>query len=197
MFSLGESLLAQIPKSIDVKPGISLSNQSWYKDNNKQSSNNPYYAGLFVSVNLEFMQHKWMSILAEGGFTMKSYTSSGNNSLDYVYLSPLFKARMEFGKFIPYLFLGPRIDFLLRTKVERESGSPEPLNKYIYGLMYGIGLEYIFWPFGISLGFHQQNDFNNIADYINSVGVEHELKQNTFVINLGLKAYFGDKGSSK
>lgn len=192
----GVALQAQIPKSIEVKPGISLTKQYLKGDSEQNNKDNTYYPGFYVGVNAEFLQHKWMSILAEGGFTMKSYTST-NNSLDYVYLSPLFKARMEFGQFIPYAFAGPKIDFLLSTKAEREAGSHQNLNKVGVGVIYGLGLEYNFWPFGIVLGFHQQYDFNDITDYTDSEGIGYTLKQNVFVINLGLKAYFGNKANSK
>lgn len=197
LLTSGVAMQAQIPKSIEVKPGISLTKQYFKGDSEQKNKDNTYYPGLYVGVNVEFLQHKWMSILAEGGFTMKSYTSGGEQSLDYVYLSPMFKARKEFGSFIPYVFVGPRIDFLLRTKAEREYGSKEYLNKSIFGLIYGLGLEYNFWPFGIVVGFHQQYDFTNITTHVDTDGNETGLKQNTFVINLGLKAYFGNKAKSK
>ncbi len=101
-FFLCSIIEAQIPKSIEVKPGISLNKLIWDLGDKDYNPDKHYHPGIYVGANAEFIHHKFFSILAEGGFTMKSYSHGGedNPSFDYIYLSPIFKARKEFGKFM-------------------------------------------------------------------------------------------------
>jgi hypothetical protein len=188
VFYLSLVIEAQTPKSIEVKPGISLNKLIWDLEDKDYTPDKHYHPGRYVGVNAEFIHHKFFSILAEGGFTMKSYSHGGedNPSFDYIYLSPIFKARKEFGKFIPYIFAGPRIDFLLTPESEPDYYyKKEEMNKVFIGFIYGLGLEYKFSSYGVALGFHQQIDFDN------------NPTQNTFIIFLGFKVYLKKKDKLK
>ena len=67
-------LQAQVVKNIGIQPGIVWAKQSWdYKDVNIEN-HLLYRTGFHMGVNLEFLQHEYFSILAEGGFIEK-----GNN----------------------------------------------------------------------------------------------------------------------
>ena len=171
---------SQVPKSICVKPGISTAYMH-YNDGKTHT-----YAGSFyVGVNLEFMQHKYFSILAEGGFASKSD--------HFVYISPLFKARMEFGKFIPYVYAGPRLDFVVTTYSQRQTGSYEKYNISVFGLSYGAGLELMFWHFGYVLGFQHQYDISNVLNESKISSEDSNYNHSTLIFSLGMKAYFGKK----
>ena len=186
----GNTLIAQVPKSITVKPGIVLAKQKWESVDNTYTEDNKYLEGMYVGVNLEFFQHKYFSMLAEGGFTMKTCNKYySNKSLDYVYLAPMFKARLEFGSFIPYIYFGPRVDFLVTKSFELVMPF-EYLSKVIFGLTYGIGLEYRFMPFAVVIGFHHQYDFTNAYEVEGTVASQKSFKYNAYVISLGMKVYF-------
>lgn len=171
---------SQTPKSICVKPGISTA----YMHNN-DGKTYTYPGSFYVGVNLEFMQHKYFSILTEMGFATKSD--------HFVYISPLFKARMEFGKFIPYVYAGPRLDFPLTTYSQRQAGYIEKFNFCVFGLSYGVGLELMFWPFGWVLGFQHQYDISNVLNEskINPENINYN--HSTLIFSIGMKAYFGKR----
>lgn len=171
---------AQVPKSICVKSGISQANML-IEDGSTIHWDGSFYLG----TNLEFLQHKYISILAEGGFVSKSD--------HFVYLSPMIKGRVEFGKFIPYVYVGPRLDFVVTTKSQRVGGSYDDYNFCVFGLSYGIGLEYYTGLFGFVAGFQQQYDITNVLNGDASSSGLGNWKHNTFIFSLGLKAYFGKK----
>lgn len=198
IFCLSSVIKAQTPKSFEIKPGLSLAKQIWDFSDIDYGVDIKYHPGMYVGINAEFIHHKWISILTEGGFTVKILNEGPKTySLDYVYLSPLFKVRKEFGNIIPYIFAGPRIDFLLTPEAEEYFFTKQSFNKVIYGVIYGMCLEYMFSPFALSLGFHQQIDINNSLDKEYSFNNQVSFKQNTFVLFLGLKVYFQKKPKSK
>ncbi len=112
----------------------------------------------------------------------------------YVYLSPMFKVRKEFGGFVPYVFIGPRLDYQLDYPSDLFSKeSATYFNDFIFGMTYGLGIEYMFGSFGVGLIFQNQYDFtlayhHELEDgYISGL----DIKNNAFILDLGLKFYFG------
>ena len=173
-------LHSQVPKSICVKPGLSYAYM--YADNDKIYD---YPGSFYVGANLDFFHHKNFSLLIEGGFVTKSD--------HFVYISPMFKTRWEFGRFIPFLYAGPRLDFVLLTKPQRDSGANDIYNFCVFGLASGIGLEYHFFPFGFVLGFANQFDITKVLneDKLSPDAVNYN--HNTLILSIGMKAYFGTK----
>ena len=172
---------AQIPKSICLKPGYAFTKPI---ANDKEITRDiGYYEGFYIGVNLEFIQHKFLSILAEGGFVTKD--------LDYVYLAPMLKGRFEVKSFVPYLFAGPRVDVLITTKENK--GFRDVFNPIGLGISYGAGLEYFVHPFGFVLIFQHQYNFSD-AEKMNRTGPnDQNYNYNTFCISLGFKTYFGKR----
>lgn len=202
---------AQVVKSIALKPGIAWANQDWEYQNMSVTDINEYRTGIHVGVNAEFLQHKFLSILAEGGYIEKGLqmevdvttpdlpegtgeTKVLKTSFMYIYLSPIVKARLEFGGFTPYVFAGPRADFYLSNKSDWDWSIEDDLNKVIFGMIYGIGIEYIFGSVGVAAIFSQQLDFSMAYDQNppNSIGLK-SIKNNAFVLDIGVKYYFKKK----
>ncbi|MCD4724680.1 MAG: PorT family protein [Bacteroidales bacterium] len=209
IFMATAALQAQVVKSIGLQPGIVWAKQSRdYKDISIEDYLS-YRTGFHMGVNLEFLQHEYFSILAEGGFIQKGNKMEVNvstpeglltgetkifkTSIKYAYLSPMFKLRKEFGGFVPYLFAGPRIDYQLSYTSDLLAGLENDLNKLIFGLSYGLGLEYMFGPVGVAAVFQHQYDLSKLY---NKEAVEGEytglsIKNNAFVLDLGVRFYLG------
>ncbi len=210
IFMATTALQAQLLKSIGIQPGIVWAKQSWdYKDISVED-NSLYRTGFHMGVNVEFLQHEYFSLLAEAGFIEKGNnleveittpdTPDGTGetmiiktTIRYAYLSPMFKARKEFGGFVPYLFAGPRIDYQLSYTSDLLAGLEDDLNKFILGLSYGLGLEVMFGPVGVAAVFQHQYDLSKLY---NKEAVEGEytglsIKNNAFVLDLGVRFYFG------
>ncbi len=210
-FMCGGFLQAQAIKSIAVKSGIIWATQKWdYKDIDLDYSSE-YRTGFHIGVSAEFLQHKYFSILTELGYTQKGYKielpivnpgqPEGNLGtmvlkyrFSYVYLSPMFKIRKEFGGFVPYVFIGPRLDYQLDYPSDLfHEGSAGQFNDFIFGMTYGLGLEYMFGSFGVGLIFQHQYDFTLVYHQEpaegNNTGLD--INNNAFVLDLGMKFYFG------
>lgn len=211
MMLTGIALLeAQVVKSIALKPGIVWANQKWEWINIQDIAEYKYKTGLHMGVNLEFLQHKFLSIIAEGGYIEKGMVQeielttpempegSGEiktfkTSFRYAYLSPMLKARIEFRNFVPYVFVGPRVDFYLSYKSDLNFDElEEEMNKTIFGMIYGLGLEYMLGPVGIALIYSQQLDFMPAMENEppHGFGLE-KITNNAFILDLGVKYYFG------
>ncbi len=209
----GVTLLeAQVVKSIALKPGIVWANQDWEWVNVNDQTEFNYNTGLHLGVNAEFLQQKFLSILAEGGYIEKGMwqeielttpdmpegtgeLKTLKTSFRYAYLSPMLKARIEFGNFVPYLFVGPRVDFYLTYKSDLNFDELEKeMNKIIFGMIYGLGLEYMIGPVGIALIYSQQIDFMPALENEppHGFGLE-KITNKAFILDLGVKYYFGKK----
>lgn len=203
---------AQVVKSIAIKPGIVWANQEWEWANVQDITEYKFKTGLHMGVNVEFLQNKTLSIIAEGGYIEKGMVQeielstpdmpegtgeikTFNTSFRYAYLNPMLKARIEVGNFVPYIFVGPRVDFYLSYKSDLNYDELEDeLNKTIFGMIYGLGLEYILGPIGIALIYSQQLDFMPALENEppHGFGLE-KITNNAFILDLGVKYYFGKK----
>ena len=210
-FLCGGFLQAQAVKSIAVKSGIVWSTQNWDYKNTNVDFQNEYRTGFHVGVNIEFLHHEYFSILAELGFAQKGFkmevdittpdhpeanlgTKEFKFAYKYAYLSPMFKARKEFGGFVPYIFIGPRLDYQLEYPSEFSSeGSKNYYNDFIFGMTYGLGIEYMFGPVGVDLIFQHQYDFTSLykRDPTEETPTGLSIKNNAFIVDLGVKFYFG------
>ena len=209
VFLCGGFMQAQPVKSISLTSGMVWSTQKVdYKDIDLP---NEYLTGFHIGFAVEFLQHEYFSILAEIGYTQKGFkletdittpdfpegglgTKVWKYRFSYVYLSPMFKVRKEFGGFVPYVFIGPRLDYQLDYPSDLFSKeSATYFNDFIFGMTYGLGIEYMFGSFGVGLIFQNQYDFtlayhHELEDgYISGL----DIKNNAFILDLGLKFYFG------
>lgn len=202
---------AQLVKSIAVKPGMVWSTQKLdYKNMNVDDARDAL-TGLHLGVNAEFFGHAIFSLLAEAGYTAKgsseeieitnvsqpegtgqfeTYTSRFN----YVYLAPMVKARLELGRLIPYVFAGPRADMYVSYSSDLDWGEvEEDFNSLVWGITYGLGLEFRFGRLGAGVVFSQQYDLSEAyGKDPGQMGLE-SIRNNAFVLDLGLKLYFGGK----
>lgn len=178
---LSASMLnAQVPFSFSVKSGYSFAKQ--IRDFELTDyGNSDYASALYIGLNFDFFNHDHFSLLAEAGLAVKTY--------DYLYFSPLFKARWEFGSFIPSVILGPRMDVMVTRDaiIDGSSSNPTPV---VWGGLTGLELEYQFFPFGVYLGSQYQYDFTNAFESSNELN-PFTWKNSAFMAYLGFKAYFG------
>ncbi len=211
VFLCGGFMQAQLVKSISLNSGMVWSTQKFdYKDINYDLPNE-YLTGFHIGFAVEFLQHEYFSILTEIGYTQKGFklevdittpdfpegglgTKVLKYRFSYVYLSPMFKVRKEFGGFIPYVFIGPRLDYLLEHPTDEFSEeSAKYFNDFIFGMTYGLGLEYLFGSFGVGLIFQNQYDFTLAYHHELEEGYDSgvDIKNNAFIVDLGVKYYFG------
>jgi hypothetical protein len=205
-------LQAQAVKSIALKPGLAIAKQCWNFKNGDDDSDSENLLGFTIAANAEFLENKFFSILAEVGYTPKGFneevdvstqelpegtgeTKTFTTHFNYLYLAPMFKARMEFGKFVPYVFTGPRIDFEVSYSSDFDlSYLEKDFNKIIFGMIYGVGLEYLFGNIGVGIVYQQQLDFSKVYSEeatMDQAGLD--IMNNAYIVDLAVKYYFGKK----
>lgn len=212
IFLTATFIQAQLVKSIALKSGIVWANQDWEWMNVSDNGIYNYNTGLHFALDAEFLHHRFLSIISEAGYIEKGMSlehevthvdlpegtgemKTFNTNFNYLYLSPLLKARIEFGKFIPYAFIGPRADFYLSYRSDLNYDEiEENMNKVIFGMIYGLGLEYILGPVGIAMIYSQQIDFMPTLENTppHGAGLE-KIINNAFILDLGIKYYFRKK----
>lgn len=211
VFMCGVFLQAQVVKSISVNSGMVWSTQKYdYKDNNFDLPGE-YRTGFHIGFAVEFLHHEYFSILTELGYAQKGFKLEADITTpdspegglgtmvlkyrySYAYLSPMFKVRKEFGGFVPYAFIGPRLDYQLDYPSDVFSKeSARYFNDFIFGMTYGLGLEYMFGPVGVGLIFQHQYDFTLVYHHELEEGYASglDIKNNAFILDLGVKYYFG------
>ena len=104
-----------------------------------------------------------------------------------LYLSPQIKVRKELGFWIPYLFIGPRFDFLLASPSE----FPE-CNGSILGVDVGCGFDFLIGPVGLGTRIHYQGDLTPLYRKKSRDGSNYSLtiRNTAVVLDLTLKYYF-------
>lgn len=189
---------AQFVKSIGLKGGVVWANQNWDLSGYSEGDYN-YRVDFHIAANAEFFQHKYVSLLAQGGYIRKGHQSEWNNwesnfVCSYLYFAPMLKARINIDKFIPYLFIGPRVDFYLSHQdngvLYYDERLTDNMENFIFGLHYGLGFEYLIGSIGIVTTFTHQYDFSLAFDGGSSLGLQ-SIKNNAFILDLGIKYYFG------
>jgi len=209
LFSIGFNVEGQFVKSIGIKIGTTLANQTWQ---NKFSSNillKDYADGTFGALNVEFLKGNNFTIITEVQYTQKgcreglpqvkinlpkgySTYRAFDTRFNYISSSVLLKARFENRTWIPYCFLGPRLDYLLSYTSDYDFKTLEKyMNEKIWGLDYGFGLEYKMGIGGVSAEFRHHYDFDNMLDVPYSDNYSGlEVKNNAYIFNIGIKYYF-------
>ncbi len=129
-----------------------------------------------------------------GGITSHDSLVEVKRKSDYLHVNVLGKFKiLPDRKLIPYVLLGPRIDYLLKRTVEEtwlgadEYDITDKTTKYLFGISSGIGIEinvnkFILTPFALcNVGFNKTkaefgNEFRNIQ-YVIALELAYSLRK--------------------
>ncbi len=205
VFNMG--IRSQIIKDIGIKSGLSLSQQTWSAKSIDFERKKDYRMGLNFALNLEWFDNKYFTLITDIGYiqkgckeeimiTSESSPETGplktyDTRFDYIYFSPQIKVRKEFKRIIPYIFVGPRIDYQLSYKSDFNLSVIEnDFEEIIFGLNYGLGIEYTIKKFGIDVQF---TNFYDFTDIMNSYSTPDSggliIRNNAYTVNIGIKYY--------
>ncbi len=207
IFSSFSFVKGQIIKSIGIKSGISLSNQSW--------DYSPYYqilsikssVGLYEVLTADFIIKKHWDLSADFGI-YKSRGKSLNdemhthevnyftNKLSFLTFSPNIKLKTDFYHFTPYITIGPRIDYFIKELSEVNVSDKTVLKPLQFGFNTGIGINYLINKIALIAEYQYLYNFTNIIDQAALIPVTEDnitqdvVKINNHIISLGVKYYF-------
>jgi hypothetical protein len=148
---------AQFIRGFGLKVGAVSATQTWQYWSNSQLSTDPRWgfdAGIFV----EALDLPFLSVLAELHYVQKGFTNTlpvtteaqpdGTGEeitfrprVDYLSLPILAKIRFDVGFFTPYVFAGPRVDFLLTNTDDGFGLVLDKFKKTDVGVSIGMGVE--------------------------------------------------------
>ncbi len=147
MFLLALQSKAQFLNSIGITAGVSAGNQKFYFSDPLAISKKKYVFGVNGSVFAEFFSGDYARWVSEIQFNQKGSVDKqpeGNypNKLNYICWNNYLKLRYEMYSIIPYILLGPRLEYNLSqgTTSPAITGKFLPLHVSAAG---GVGVEFI------------------------------------------------------
>jgi hypothetical protein len=202
------STQAQVLKSIGLKGGMSLSNQTFDYKTIYLKREFEYKPGLYSAISAEFLGFKHFSLVTDLGYLQKGMQfrmqettpelpegtgkfTTVKNTLGYLTFSPMLKGFYNINKFTAYALLGPRIDYLLNIDSKYYSPIYEESKKTIFGLNYGVGAAYNLNRISISMEFMAQPDLTPLLDKQPETNFSgFKVKSNTYLFNMGVSYRF-------
>jgi len=211
VLSISQKSNAQLLKDVGIKTGILFSNQQWTYIIGDRTLEKDFRTSLNFAVNLELLNKEVITLVTDiryiqKGFQEKKIVRTPNTPesgqmkmyktrFDYFTFCPQLKVRKEINKVIPYIYVGPRIDFFLSYKSDYDLSPIEnDLEKIVLGFNYGLGISYRIKEIGISIEFTKLYDFTYIVHTQpgpNSAGLK--IKNNAFTIDFGINYYLKQK----
>ncbi len=109
---------AQFVNSIGLTAGVSAGNQKFFFKDPAAISQKKYTFGFNASFFAEFFSHdytRWVSELQynQKGSIDKQFDQNYPNKLQYISWNNYLKIRYEMYSIIPYVLVGPRLDYML------------------------------------------------------------------------------------
>jgi hypothetical protein len=142
---------AQFFQGVGLFGGLTLSKQKYSIKNIepnilRNSLNRFRYSGGFVA---EFVDHdlfRWQMNLAYVQKGMKDYSQTGNaayNNYDHISFENYLKIRYELYKFIPYILVGPRVEYNIIKSTTVFKPYSDNINPLQVSLGLGAGIELV------------------------------------------------------
>lgn len=209
--SITQKSHAQLLKDIGIKTGISFSNQNWTYKVSDRTLKKDYRTSLNLALSLEWFDSEVITLVTDVRYIQKGFQEKkivreprdpqhGRYKLfktrfDYLTFSPQLKVRKEINKVIPYIYIGPRIDYYLTYQSDFDFSRIEnDFKKILFGLNYGLGIAYRIKDIGISLEYTHFYDFTDaIHTQTTENTTEIMIKNNAYAIDLGINYYLKQK----
>ena len=207
ILSIGSN--AQFINFIGLKSGVVVSNQTWeYSSGFDRDLKNR--TGINITFITEMFSSKYFSFCTDLGYIQKGSVErmdirdENNNHLktidvnyryDFLYIAPQAKFKLPIQNFTPYALIGPRMDYFIHSKYDSEFAhlsNDLDFNNFVFGINYGLGIQYDFEVFTIFLEGQYQQDiskFLNVEPSSQNIGVE--ISNSAWLVNLGLAYKFG------
>ena len=211
VLSITQKSNAQLLKDVGIKTGICFSNQDWTYKISDRTLEKDYRTSLNLALSLEWFDREIITLVTDVRYIQKGFQEKKivreprdpehghykmfKTRFDYLTFSPQLKVRKEINKVIPYIYIGPRIDYYLSYKSDFDLSRIEnDFKKIIFGLNYGLGISYRIKDIGISLEYTHFYDFTNAIHTqttANTTGII--IKNNAYTIDLGINYFLKQK----
>ena len=182
---------AQFLNSIGITGGVSAGNQKFYFYDPNSISRKKYVFGFNGSVFAEFFSHDYARWVTEIQYNQKGSIdkqAEGNyaNKLHYICWNNYLKLRYEMYSIIPYVLIGPRLEYNLI----QSTSSPVITGKFLplhISSAFGGGVEFVSYT---NFKFFVEAFYNPDAMPAHIQPGLH-IKNKNFELRVGLKYEFG------
>lgn len=185
---------AQILSAWGITGGISYCNQKYRYKQPDALEKKKYLLGYNGSLFLEISSKDHVRWVMEGQYNQKGAIDKKGgdykNRLQYVSFNNYIKIRKEFISVIPYILIGPRIDFLVgqNTMAPPITDLFSPLH---ISLAFGVGNEIVSYG---NVSFISEFFYNpDILDAYETFPLY--IKHTNFELRVGLRFFLGGKGA--
>jgi hypothetical protein len=204
-------------QTLNLQLGASFSklfNRIIWKEYEDELYLNNNLTGFNATAGIDYCDHKYFNLSSNVGFLQKggkdtvySYDAYGNIDsiapyiyrFNYITLNTgfVFKVPIKHS-LIPYIIAGPRLDYLVSYQEKNHWGQIESmescwkLNRFIFGLLTGVGINYKINKLELGVVFNYYINFNKIWDWdqfehveLHDTGLDRTftLSDRTFTIN--------------
>lgn len=172
---------AQIIRGYGIKLGATLASENWdYKTFNSDFKPDSRW-GFNIGVFCEFLNIPYFSVVTEFNYIQKGMSEdipvttitqpdgtgeyiTWDTRVDYLDLSALGKFRIDLEMFLPYILLGPKMDFEIAQEHSLGSANivEENFNEVMYGFKIGIGSEVKIGSFNLLAEILYDYNFNDL-----------------------------------
>lgn len=178
---------AQLVSGIGIMGGVTYSRQKWKIHEPPQSFNQKRILRYNGEVFIEWFSHETFRIQTELQYNMKGAKDGATGQkykLDYFAFNNFLKIRHETYSLIPYILVGPRIEYTFRSN---QLGS----KTFHFGWSAGAGFETIsFGPVCFLTELHYNPDIDKAGKT-----TFHEYYNRAFELRVGLKYKFRDSSN--
>lgn len=185
---------AQFLNSIAITAGGSLGNQKFYFQDPVSISKKKYVLGMNASVFAEFFSGdyaRWVSEIQYNQKGSRDKQPEGNyiNKLEYISWNNYLKLRYEMYRIIPYILIGPRLEYDLSQR----TSSPVIIGKFLplhVSAAVGAGVEFVSYG---NFKFFTEAFYN--PDIIMPAYLKDNLdiRNKNIELRIGLKYQFGGR----
>ncbi len=162
--------------NVGIKYGVSIASQDWRIKRWGSDIEKDYRTGLYAGISSEILRKNFFSIGLDLSYIQKGsqdeweltdeFNPEGTgetetlvNRYDFLTFSPTVKFRLPRKNLAPYIFAGPRLDYLTGGESEDFFVRPESTkNSFILGASYGLGMVYKFEKLIFSIEVQHQPD---------------------------------------
>ncbi len=185
---------AQFFNSIGITGGVSLSNQKFYYYDPDGISRKKYKFGFNGSLFLEMFSHDYIRWVSEIQFNQKGSKdkqpeATYRNNLQYLCWNNYLKIRTELFNGIPYILIGPRLEYKLTQNTASPFITGSFLQLHVTPAV-GAGFEFISysqWKFFVEAFY---NPGLIMPSYITP---DLHIRNKNFELRVGLKYEFGGR----
>ena len=201
-FSL--QILTLSGQNLTLQVGPSFSKLNWENSISNEILFNKNVTGINVLIGIDYLNLKYFYLSSNIGFIQKGGKDSVpvvaqngeiegkhvlKTKLNYLTLNTTANLKLPIKDFvIPYLFVGPRVDYLISYKESaafiKQFDDWGKVNKLIYGVITGFGLDFKIKRFFAGAVFNYYFNFNKIVYYTSDNNISTKIIDRTFTINL-------------